>query len=59
METVAQQLENVEHQLVTAKIEVTKPFAQETELAEKLERLTELNALLDIDEKGNNALDMG
>ena len=32
METVAQKLENVEHQLETAKVEVTKPFAQEAEL---------------------------
>ena len=58
METVAQQLENVEHQLETAKIEVTKPFAQEAELAEKLERLTELNALLNMDEKGDDGIDM-
>ena len=58
METVAQKLENVEHQLETAKIEVTKPFAQETELAEKLERLTELNALLNMDEKGGDGIDM-
>lgn len=28
-------LETVEHQLETAKVEVTKPFAQEAELAEK------------------------
>ena len=52
-------LETVEHQLETAKVEVTKPFAQEQELAEKLERLAELNALLNMDEKGDNALDMG
>ena len=58
METVAQKLENVEHQLETAKVEVTKPFAQETELAEKLERLTELNALLNMDEKGGDGIDM-
>ncbi len=32
-------LETVERQLETAKVEVTKPFAQEAELAEKLERL--------------------
>ena len=38
------------HQLETAKVEVTKPFPQEAELAEKLERLTELNALLNMDE---------
>ncbi|MDD6069768.1 MAG: helicase, partial [Clostridiales bacterium] len=48
----------VEHQLETAQVEVTKPFAQEQELAEKLERLAELNALLNMDEKGDNALDM-
>ena len=48
-----------EHQLETANVEVTKPFAQEQELAEKLERLAELNALLNMDEKGDNALDMG
>ena len=58
METVAQKLENVEHQLETAKVEVTKPFAQEAELAEKLERLTELNALLNMDEKGGEGIDM-
>lgn len=59
MSDVEQKLSNVEHQLETAKVEVTKPFAQEQELAEKLERLAELNALLNMDEKGDNALDMG
>ena len=39
-------------------MEVTKPFAQETELAEKLERLSALNALLNMDEKGDDALGM-
>ena len=58
MTDVEQKLSNVEHQLETAKVEVTKPFAQEQELAEKLERLAELNALLNMDEKGDNALDM-
>ena len=37
-------LENVERQLETAKVEVTKPFAQEAELSEKLDRLSALNA---------------
>ncbi len=46
------ELENVERQLETAKIEVTKPFAQEKELAEKCERLSILNTLLNLDEKG-------
>lgn len=58
MEEVAQKLENVEHQLETAKVEVTKPFSQEAELAEKLERLTELNALLNMDEKGGDGIAM-
>ena len=51
-------LENVERQLETAKVEVTKPFAQEAELAEKMERLSALNALLNMDEKGDDALGM-
>ena len=50
-------LETVERQLETAKNEVTRPFAQESELAEKLERLSALNALLNMDEKGDNALE--
>lgn len=51
-------LETVEHQLETAKVEVTKPFEQEAELAEKLESLSALNALLNMDEKGNDEIDM-
>lgn len=49
-------LETVERQLETAKVEITKPFAQEAELAEKLERLSALNALLNMDEKGDDAI---
>ena len=59
MADVEQKLSNVEHQLETAKIEVTKPFPQEAELKEKLERLSELNALLNMDEKGDAAMVMG
>ena len=51
MAEIRQKLTNVEHQLETAKIEVTKPFPQEVELKEKMERLTTLNALLNMDEK--------
>jgi len=58
LEDAVAKLENVEHQLETAKIEVVKPFAQEAELAEKLDRLAELNALLNMDEKGDDAVDM-
>ncbi|MGN0372091.1 MAG: DUF3849 domain-containing protein [Enterocloster sp.] len=55
---IEKKLSNVEHQLETAKVEVTKPFPQEQELKEKLERLSELNALLNMDEKGDDAVGM-
>ena len=45
-------LDNVTHQLETAEIEVQKPFPAEEELKEKMERLAELDALLNMDEKG-------
>ena len=51
-------LANVERQLETAKVEVTKPFAQEAELTEKLDRLSALNALLNMDEKGDDGIGM-
>ena len=56
LEETVSKLENVEHQLETAKSEVLKPFAQEAELSEKLCRLAELNSLLNMDEKGDEAL---
>lgn len=43
-----EQLENTKAQLETAKVEVEKPFAQEDELKQKMARLTELNALFDM-----------
>ena len=58
LEEAQMKLATVEHQLETAKVEVTKPFAQEAELAEKLDRLSALNALLNMDEKGDNAIGM-
>ena len=58
LEEAQTKLSNVEHQLETAKAEVNKPFAQEAELSEKLERLAELNALLNMDEKGDDAIGM-
>ncbi len=58
LEEAVAKLENVEHQLETAKVEVVKPFPQEAELAEKLDRLAELNALLNMDEKGDDAVDV-
>ena len=58
LEEAQTKLSNVEHQLETAKAEVDKPFPQEAELAEKLERLAELNSLLNMDEKGDDAIGM-
>ena len=65
MESMSKQLEdaiaklaNVEQQLETAKIEVEKSFPQEQELNDKLTRLAELNSLLDMDEKGEDAVDL-
>ena len=58
LEDIEQQLVNIEHQLEIAKIEVKKPFVKEEELKEKLERLAELNALLDMDERGEEEIDI-
>ena len=58
LEEAQTKLSNVEHQLETATAEVDKPFQQEAELSEKLERLAELNALLNMDEKGDDAIGM-
>lgn len=45
-----EQLANTQAQLETAKVEVEKPFPQEDELQQKMARLTELNALLDMNQ---------
>lgn len=50
-----EQLENTKAQLETAKVEVENPFEQEDELKQKMTRLTELNALLDMD-KGDTSV---
>ena len=46
-----QRLETVREQMTNAKEEVGKPFPKEEELNQKLERLSELNALLNMDER--------
>ena len=51
-----QKLETVQQQLATAQEEVKKPFPKKAELNEKMERLSELNALLNMDEKGNETI---
>ena len=51
-----QKLETVQQQLAIAQEEVKKPFPKEAELNEKMERLSELNALLNMDKKGNETI---
>lgn len=50
-------LENTKTQFENAKEQIEKPFPQEEELRAKSERLTELNALLDMDHKENEIAD--
>ena len=52
LENSKEQLATLNEQLETAKSELGKPFPQEDELLEKLARLAELNAILDIDGNG-------
>ena len=52
LEESARKLETVQEQLAIAREEVSKPFEKEAELTEKLERLSELNSMLNLDEKG-------
>ena len=49
LEKLRRDLNNVQQQLETARLEVAKPFEKEQELAEKSARLAELNSLLDLD----------
>lgn len=50
-------LETVKHQLENAKEEAQKEFPQEKELAGKIARLGELNALLDLEKKDQVVMD--
>lgn len=50
-EQCRQKLENLKGQLETAKVEAKKEFPKERELSEKVARLGELNALLDMDKE--------
>ena len=51
-----QNLETLKTQLEDAKIEVTKGFPKESILKEKIERLSELNARLNMDESSNEII---
>ena len=52
-----ERLTDTKVQLENAKTEVERPFPQEEELSQKMERLAELNALLDMDHKENEIVD--
>ena len=58
-ETVTQNLADEKRKLEQAKAEIGKPFPQEEELQEKTKRLTELNVVLNLDEKDVVLLDGG
>ena len=54
LEKAEQQLDNLRSQQEAAQAELGKPFPQEAELAEKSVRLAELDALLNMDDRGND-----
>lgn len=49
------QLQNLQEQAELTKAELGKPFPQEAELAQKSQRLAELNSILDMDGKKNTS----
>ena len=53
-----QRLETVQEQMTNAKEEVGKPFPKEEELNQKLKRLSELNALLNMDEREDTEVEV-
>ena len=54
LEKAEQTLQSLQEKVASAKAELLRPFPQEAELAEKLARLHEVDALLDMDEKGQD-----
>jgi len=52
-----EQLSTLKQQMVTAKEQIETPFKQEQELQTKSTRLAELNALLNMDKRENEAVD--
>ena len=57
LEAKKQELQTVEQQFTTAKMEVEKPFDKEKELTEKTNRLNVLNGLLNVDKRENELVD--
>ena len=54
LEKAEQQLDNLRSQQEAAQAELGKPFPQEAELVEKSARLAELDALLNMDDRGSD-----
>lgn len=59
LEKIVQRLEKTEKSLEVAKVEMTKPFPKEEELKEKMQRLSEVDSLLRMDEKEPVIIDTG
>lgn len=59
LQTCEQQLETAKAQMEIAKAELQRPFPGEEELKQKTARLSELNSLLNMDEKSGEILDDG
>ena len=57
LEAKKQELQTVEQQFATDKMEVEKPFDKEKELTEKTNRLNVLNGLLNVDKRENVIID--
>jgi hypothetical protein len=57
LQNCREQLTETETQLKAAQSEVTRPFAQELELASKAKRLADVNSLLNMNEKDSVVLD--
>ncbi len=56
LEKAEQQLQSLHEKVESAKTETMRPFPQEEELATKLTRLREVNAMLDMDDKGTDTV---
>lgn len=59
LEAVRSELAETQTQLENARTELAAPFAREAELAEKTDRLKELNILLNMAEKDKTLMDDG
>lgn len=59
LEATRENLEETERQFEMAKVESQKEFPQEAELAEKLERLAVVDALLNMDKHDREGADLG